>query len=87
MMTSEEFAKRFQSHPLGWAFQNMEATDGETSLDRSASMAAGMILLLEFQGDLTEVEAALLQEAVKGNTRRNYNRLLKTNAAAPDRLQ
>lgn len=87
MMTSEEFAKRFQSHPLGWAFQNMEATDGETSLDRSASMAAGMILLLEFQGQLTGAEAAFLQEAVKGNIQRNYQRLMKTNAAAPESIQ
>jgi len=87
MMTSEEFRKRYRYHPLGGAFQNMEIAETELELERYMSMAAGMILLLKFQGELTEGEAAFLQEAAKGNAKRNYNRLLKTNTPAPKSIQ
>lgn len=82
-MTSEEFKERFQHHPLGYVFQIMEIATDELQLERYASMAQGMIMLLEFQGKLSKEDHDFLKEAAKGNAKRNYDRLEKTNATAP----
>lgn len=86
-MTSEEFKDRFQHHPLGYVFQAMEVATGELQLERYASMAHGMIMLLEFQGALSKEDHDFLSEAAKGNAKRNYDRLEKTNATAPSTRQ
>ncbi|MAN58254.1 MAG: hypothetical protein CMC08_00280 [Flavobacteriaceae bacterium] len=86
-MTSEEFMERFQSHPLGWVFQSMETAENETQLERYLSMAHGMILLLEFQKELSEDEASFLNEAARGNAKRNYDRVTKTNFEPPSTRQ
>jgi hypothetical protein len=86
-MTSEEFKERFQHHPLGYVFQIMEIATDELQLERYASMAQGMIMLLEFQGKLSKEDHDFLKEAAKGNAKRNYDRLEKTNAPAPTTKQ
>lgn len=78
-MTSEEFAERFQHHPLGFSFQNLETTETEQTLETTVSMAEGMLLLLEFQGDITKAEYVFLREALQGNAQRNLKRIEKTN--------
>lgn len=79
-MTSEEFAKRFQSHPLGWSFQNLEVTDNVQTLENTVSMTEGILLLMEFQGDITKPEYEFLREALQGNAQRNLKRIEKTNS-------
>lgn len=79
-MTSEEFVERFQKHPLGHMFQAMEAAKTAHSVSTAVGMAAGMIHLLEFQGEITQEEHDFLQEAVKGNSARNMMRIKKTNS-------
>jgi hypothetical protein len=86
-MTSEKFKERFQHHPLGYVFQIMEVANDEAELERYLSMAHGMIMLLEFQGELSKEDHDFLKEAAKGNAKRNYDRLQKTNAAAPTTKQ
>jgi|GEM_PF-1596070 hypothetical protein len=86
-MTSEEFAKRFQSHPLGWSFQNLETTESIEHLEKTVSITEGILFLLEYQSDITESEYEFLKEALHGNAHRNIRRLKKTNCSAPQTKQ
>ena len=86
-MTSEEFAERFQKHPLGHCFQAMETAKTVHSIATGVGMAAGMIRLLEFQGEITQEEHDFLQEALQGNADRNKRRLEKTNSTGPQTRQ
>lgn len=79
-MTSEEFKKRFQKHPLGYAFQSMEITETLGSLGSNFSIVEGMLMLLEFQGEITKPEYEFLREALRGNAQRNKKRIEKTNS-------
>lgn len=79
-MTSEEFAQRFQDHPLGFVFQALEAVGSVPQLESNVSMAEGMLLLLEFQGEIREEEREFLREALQGNAQRNLKRIKKTNS-------
>ncbi|MEO9589690.1 MULTISPECIES: hypothetical protein [Marinobacter] len=79
-MTSEEFAERFQKHPLGWSFQNMETADTQTLLENVVLMAKGMLFLMEFQKDITKEEHEFLMQALQGNAQRNEKRIEKTNS-------
>ncbi|PHQ24164.1 hypothetical protein CLH62_14615 [Marinobacter guineae] len=80
-MTSDEFAKRFQSHPLGWNFQNLETTESIENLEKTVSITEGILFLLEYQGDITETEYEFLREALQGNAQRNIRRIEKTNSS------
>lgn len=86
-MTSEEFKGRFQHHPIGYVFQAMEIATEEGQLERYMSMAHGMIMLLEFQKELSTEDHDFLNEAAKGNAKRNLERLRKTNSKAPSARQ
>lgn len=79
-MTSEEFAERFKNHPLGWSFQNLEMTKHIRTLKNTVSMTEGILLLMKFQGDITEPEYEFLREALQGNAQRNLKRIQKTNS-------
>ncbi len=86
-MTSEEFAERFQKHPLGHCFQAMEITDTVFKLENTSVMAKGMLLLLEFQGEITKEEYEFLMQALQGNAQRNKKRIEKTNSSGPKTRQ
>lgn len=86
-MTSEEFKDRFQHHPLGYVFQMMEVTETASTIEPAVSMAEGILMLLEFQGDITKEEYEFLREALQGNLQRNLKRIKKTNAEAPNTQQ
>ncbi|MDL0430217.1 hypothetical protein QPM17_03720 [Marinobacter sp. TBZ242] len=86
-MTSEEFAERFQKHPLGHCFQAMEITDTVFKLENTAVMAKGMLLLLEFQGEITKEEYEFLIRASQGNAQRNKKRIEKTSSAGTQTKQ
>lgn len=86
-MTSEEFAKRFQSHPLGWSFQNLETTESIEHLEKTMSITEGILFLLEYQDDITESEYEFLTEALHGNAQRNIRRLRKTNSLGTNTKQ
>ena len=77
-MTSEEFAERFQKHPLGFSFQNMETADTQTILENTVLMAKGVLFLMEFQKDITKEEYDFLMQALQGNAQRNKKRIEKT---------
>lgn len=79
-MTSEEFAERFQSHPLGWSFQNLETAETQTLLENVVLMAKGMLFLMEFQKEITKEEYDFLVQALQGNAQRNEKRIEKTNS-------
>ncbi len=79
-MTSEEFAERFQKHPLGWSFQNMETAETQTLLENVVLMAKGMLFLMEFQKEITEKEYDFLMQALQGNAQRNEKRIESTNS-------
>lgn len=79
-MTSEEFKERFQKHPLGHCFQNMEVTKTVSNLEANVSMTEGMLLLLEFQKEITKTEYDFLREALQGNAQRNLKRIKRTNS-------
>ncbi|MDS1310501.1 hypothetical protein [Marinobacter xiaoshiensis] len=82
-MTSEEFRDRFQHHPLGHVLQNMEIAETEIALERYLGMALGMVMVMCHHEHITKEEQEFLMEASKGNAKRNYDRVMKTNAAAP----
>ncbi|MTI98727.1 MAG: hypothetical protein FH752_08910 [Marinobacter adhaerens] len=82
-MTSEEFAERFKSHPLGWSFQNLEVAKNIRTLKNTVSMTEGILLLMEFQGDITKPEYEFLREALQGNAQRNLKRIEQTNITGP----
>lgn len=86
-MTSEEFAERFQKHPLGWSFQNMETADTLILLENAVLMAKGMLFLMEFQKEITKEEYEFLMEALQGNAQRNKRRIEKTNSSGSQTKQ
>lgn len=86
-MTSEEFAERFQGHPLGWSFQNLETADNQTLLENIVLMAKGMLFLLEFRKEISKEEYDFLMQALQGNAQRNKKRIEKTNSSGPKTRQ
>lgn len=64
-MDTTELLKRYENHPLGTVVERLENTQDFTQMHRFYIASKTMILLLEYQKELSKPEADALEDRIQ----------------------